>query len=342
MVAKRLMTVEQASAVLGTGVPAVVAGTDELLARLPHGNWIGGTMRYFMSPGQPCDSPDEVLVVELPSPPSDVDIRLYDSSNLSQIVTDAPDNGYSIVIIPAGSPAHLEYAARAPYFPGLFRHPIVGWISGVALQDLGTEEPATYDGRTGRRDVNRALVLHSRLPARKIARITISNPFHGGDGDVITFPSDGLAVADCLVNGQARNFAEYLVETKSDTRLPLVADYAGAQVNTSFQSIDPLAGIVHLYAPVFSGIEYRIAAPVSDYFRAFRDSVGVPHDDAIFACNCILNYVYGDLQCRPIGQITGPMTFGEIAYQLLNQTLVCLSIDDVAPGLRLTGNGSLV
>jgi hypothetical protein len=28
------------------------------------------------------------------------------------------------------------------------------------------------------------------------------------------------------------------VDCRADTRLPLVADYAGAQVNTSFQSVD--------------------------------------------------------------------------------------------------------
>ena len=52
-----------------------------------------------------------------------------------------------------------------------------------------------------------------------------------------TVPADGLTVADCRVNGTLRNFARYLVETGADTRLPLVADYAGAQVHTSFQSI---------------------------------------------------------------------------------------------------------
>jgi hypothetical protein len=187
----------------------------------------------------------------------------------------------------------------------------------------------TFDGQTGHRESGRALVMHVRLPEKKAARISISNPFRGGSGDKIAFPADGLTVTDCIVNGEIRNFARYLAETSADTRLPLVADYAGAQVNTSFQSIDLAGGIVHLYAPVFSGIEYRIAEPVKDYARAFRKAVGESHRDAAFACNCILNYVYGELEGKPIGHVTGPMTFGEIAYQLLNQTLVRLSIVDV-------------
>ncbi len=38
----------------------------------------------------------------------------------------------------------------------------------------------------------------------------------------------------------------------------------------------------------------------------------------------MLNYVYGKLEGRHTGKLTGPITFGEIAYQLLNQTLVYL------------------
>jgi hypothetical protein len=328
MAVKGLFTVESATELISSGVVAIVAGTEELLAQLPAGNWIGGTMRYFMTPERSGESTDRVLVTELPVTPADITIRSYDAHELALIVTDAPANGFSIVIIPAGSQAHLEYAERAPYYPGIFRTPIAGWISGVSLEELGSVTPLTFDGRTGRREANQAIVLHAALPAQQSAQISIANPFRGGDGDVITFPSDGLVVTDCEINGEPRNLARYLTASGADTRLPLVADYAGAAVNASFQSIDPAAGVVNLYAPVFNGIAYRLAAPLGDYAAAFRQAVGESHEDAAFACNCILNYVYGELEGRSIGHATGPMTFGEIAYQLLNQTLVCLTIVD--------------
>ena len=47
-----------------------------------------------------------------------------------------------------------------------------------------------------------------------------------------------------------------------------------------------------------------------------------------FSCNCILNYLYSELEGKKTGGITGPITFGEIAYQLLNQTMVYLTIED--------------
>ena len=47
-----------------------------------------------------------------------------------------------------------------------------------------------------------------------------------------------------------------------------------------------------------------------------------------FSCNCILNYLYGELEGKKIDNISGPITFGEIGYQLLNQTLTFLYIED--------------
>ncbi len=46
----------------------------------------------------------------------------------------------------------------------------------------------------------------------------------------------------------------------------------------------------------------------------------------LFSCNCILNFVYSNLEGLKTGQMVGPITFGEVAYQLVNQTLVYLTI----------------
>ena len=106
-----------------------------------------------------------------------------------------------------------------------------------------------------------------------------------------------------------------------------MGDYAGACINVSFQSIDVDKGQVAFYAPVFTGIEYRLARPVGDYAAEFRrrlaeyDATG-----AVFSCNCILNFLFGELEGKAIGGVEGPVTFGEIAYQLLNQTMVVVRV----------------
>jgi hypothetical protein len=51
--------------------------------------------------------------------------------------------------------------------------------------------------------------------------------------------------------------------------------------------------------------------------------------EIVFLCNCILNYLYSELEGKKTGEMSSPMTFGEVAYQLLNQTMVYLTISDL-------------
>ncbi|WP_439895878.1 DUF6976 family protein [Alloyangia pacifica] len=44
------------------------------------------------------------------------------------------------------------------------------------------------------------------------------------------------------------------------------------------------------------------------------------------SCNCILNFPYDPLETKRTGDFTDPVTFGEIAYILLNQTMVRLQL----------------
>ncbi|MGE5231198.1 MAG: DUF6976 family protein, partial [Deltaproteobacteria bacterium] len=115
--------------------------------------------------------------------------------------------------------------------------------------------------------------------------------------------------------------------------LPLVTDRDGAMVNVSFRSVDPAAGLVSFYAPVVAGAEYRLAAPVRDFARRFADRFQPPAPQITFGCHCILNYLYARLEGRKLGRLLGPMAFGQVAYTLLNQTALCLSI--VQAGLSL-------
>ena len=63
--------------------------------------------------------------------------------------------------------------------------------------------------------------------------------------------------------------------------------------------------------------------------NASRSPSPVGHAETnAFTCNCILNYVHSSLEGRRTGDVVGPMTFGEIAYQLLNQTLVYVTVSD--------------
>jgi len=325
-----MMTPEAVAAKIASGATMRVAGDEALLSQLPRGNWIGGTIPYFMSDDGGLTSADQIYVSEVPADLGKVSLTTYSVAALPSVVADSPESGFTVVILPGMSEAHARYAQDAPDYDGLFMKQIVGWISGCALEDIGKVTPKIFNGKTGEVLSDGAVAMHVELPAGKAATVGIINLFEQGDGDVLTFPADGFSAGDCKINGQAANLADYLAERNIDTRLPLVADYGGERINVCFQGVDAATRTVSFYAPVFEHVEYRLARPVADYVGSFERQLpqGLGARPA-FCCNCILNYVYGELEGRQTGHLTGPMTFGEIAYQLVNQTLVYLDVRDM-------------
>ncbi|MBN1525776.1 MAG: hypothetical protein JW904_14960 [Spirochaetales bacterium] len=324
-----LVTIEEARKYIESGKVLSLAGDEALLSRLPKGNWIGGTIPYFIGDGGGEFSRGKVFITELPEYLKLEAIKYYNTATLENIPIDASINGCSIIIIPASSDVHIQYAENASNYTDIFLKPIIGWISGIDLADLGKETPKVFNGLTGEKSDNKAVVLHGSLPDNFIAQIGIINLFTQGTGDTITFPKKGFSVKDCFVNNQQINFADYLMKGKIDTKLPLVADYHGSMINVSFQAVDQDTQTVNFYAPVFPGVEYRIAAPVRNYIEEFTSCIPKGSLKTVFSCNCILNYLYSELEGKKTGDLKGPVTFGEIAYQLLNQTLVYMEIKEL-------------
>jgi hypothetical protein len=321
-----LMTISQASALISAGKFLNIAGDEEALKQLPKGNWIGGTIPYFMSADGGKIARDQVFVneiVDMAGPPV---IRQYDADSLPQLCRNAPDHGYTILVVPAFGPCHSSFAENAPNYEDMYIKPVVGWVAGVHLDDLGKITPKVANGLTGELSDQHAIAMDIALPPEQFAQIDIVNLFRPGNGDNITFDSTSFAAGACTIDGKPANLAEYLTTHNIDTRLPLVADYCGAMINVSIKAVDAQAGRVEFYAPVFQGLTYRIAAPVTDYVHEFQAALPKIESGITFSCNCILNFLYSDLEGKRTANVTGPITFGEIGYQLLNQTLVYLTI----------------
>jgi hypothetical protein len=319
-----LISVDAAAELIRDGAFLAIAGEERLLRELPTGNWIGGTTLHVMSQKGGERSRDRLFVTPIETWGYSPRIAFYDISALSRLCTDGPANGYSLIILPAFSAVHSLYARRAPEFEDMFVKPVIGWVAGCSLEQRDQRPPMVVNGWTGSFDTECAVVMHVDLPPDRYARIDIFNRFKQGTGDCIRFPETGFSVAECLVNGAPQNFAEYLTARGIDERLPLVANYSGAMINVSIKGIDRRQGRVDLYAPVFEEMEYRLAVPSAE--KPPRR----PKDGHVaFACNCILNYLNDGLEGHSTGGFTGPITFGEIAYLLLNQTLVYLSIEEV-------------
>lgn len=323
-----LVSLSEASAMIASGATLAIAGDERALAALPKGQWIGGTIPYFMGPQGGITTREQVFVTPVPVfAQTKPVITYYDAASLSQVCVEAPANGYSLIVLPAFSDVHLDFAHNAPMYDDMYMKPLVGWVSGIHLDDLGKQSPKVCDGRSGRFFEDVAVAIHVPLPANMSAHVSIVNLFRQGDGASLEFESSGFEASQCLVSGQKTSLAKYLAAIGHDTRLPLVADYCGAQINVSLKAVDQEHDLVEFYGPVFPGVTYKLAKPFDGtYETAFmQDTLRLPKSTD-FSCNCILNYLYGELEGRQTGGITGPMTFGEVAYQLLNQTLVHLTL----------------
>lgn len=336
-----LFSVDETKEMIRRGYHMLLAGDEVVLRQLPRGHWIAGTTPYFMGDEGGVISKDKILITGIPGYCLNTKIHVFDPDSISTVYHAIPENGFGFIMIPAFSDIHMAFALKAPNFPDFATKPLLGWISGILLDELGKNQPKVINGETGEVFSDKALLMAVQLPANKVADINILNIFKQGSGDTITFSENGFKTKEASINGVVQNFANYVLEKNIDTKLPLVADYSGAGINISIQAVDAENQEVSFYAPVFKDIPYKFAKPVENYFKDFMSEVFVGDFDefysttdvnkkfVLFSCNCILNFLYSNLEGLKTGEMTGPITFGEVAYQLLNQTLVYLTIYDV-------------
>ncbi|MDR2578321.1 MAG: hypothetical protein LBC70_05865 [Chitinispirillales bacterium] len=319
-----LMTFDEVSKKIVSGGLLHIAGAENLLRKLPKGNWTGGSTRYFMAKEGGKVTDELLFVTEFPY--GEFTIKSYDVYTIFKIAAEAYGNGFSIIIVPFDSDVHKLYAEKAAGFEDMFLKNIAGWVAGAGQNpNVAGQTPITVNGQTGEVFTDKAAVLHVRVPEDREVECGVVNIFSQDESSpVIEFPVSGFSVSKCLINGEETVFTDYLAKNGIDMRLPLVGDHSGNGVNVSFKSIG--SGTVSFYAPVFSGIKYKIAKPVADYTEEFSRRLSGLNAKTVFSCNCVLNFLYGELEGKSMEHFTGPITFGEIAYQLVNQTLVYVSV----------------
>ena len=236
------MTVGAAADLIRGGKYLSIAGDELALKQLPTGNWIGGTIPYFMAAQGGVVSRELVYVNEINVFSESPLIRFYSVESLPKLCRNAPENGYSLIIVPGFSDVHSSFARNAPNYEEMYLKPLIGWVAGVHLDDLGKVTPKVVHGQTGQFSDQMAVVMDVPLPPEKFAHVDIVNLFVQGRGDDITFGETGFSAGECLINGTPANFSEYLTQRGIDTRLPLVADYSGAMLNVSIRSEERRVG----------------------------------------------------------------------------------------------------
>jgi hypothetical protein len=309
------------------GQTLLIAGDARLMDKLPAGRWIGGTIPYFMTDFGGICTDKKIFVTDLDTVASNISIKTYDENTIKNVYLDSPENGFSFIIMPAGSKCHFVFSMEAFSFKDFAMRPLIGWISGTHLDERETHKPRIYNGMIPSQHQEGAVVMHVELYNKKSAEVGMLNIFGQGSGDRITFPESGFSTKEAYINGVKVDFAKYILENKLDLRLPLVSNINGTLINTSFHRNFGADGEVRFYAPVFKDEEYRHARPIDNYTEKFSKKLSLDLGvEMIFSCNCILNYVYSGLDRYSGSGLCGPATFGEIAYHIHNQTVVYLRI----------------
>ena len=188
----RLRTISETNALIDAGKRLHLAADEAVLRKLHRGVWIGGTIPYFLTDEGGFADRHRVFVTELPESATVTGIALLGANELARLPGDAPANGFSLVILPGFSEILTSYAIDGENLPGIYEKPVIGWVSGVHLDDVATVKPLVVNGQTGEFSSGRLAVMHAALPSSQVARIGQLNLFEQGAGDTIVFQETGF------------------------------------------------------------------------------------------------------------------------------------------------------
>ncbi|WMX15196.1 MULTISPECIES: DUF6976 family protein [unclassified Aureispira] len=324
-----LKSIEATNRLINQNRVLLICGEEEYLKQLDKGNWIGGTIPYCMSDkGGGLIGENAVFVTDFTDKIIDVKVASYSKDEFKTMLNDRYLDGFSYVVVPAFSEVHEEYGLNISNESNLFDVPTMGWVTGVYLEEIGLKTPKVMNGKTGELLENKICALHCQLPEGVYAELDIINIYEQGNGDVFTFPENSFSCSDCLINGEPGNLAEYYLEHGVNRTLPLVANYAGVPINVDIQDVDAENKTMSFFGPLNIAYEYKIANLVEDRYALFCKRLPDDSSNISCSCNCISSYLNIGMEGKHSGGIVGPFTFGEIAYVLVNQTMVTLSINN--------------
>jgi len=326
---RKLYSVNEVIHFISEGRKMVLSGDESVLDKLPAGNWIGGTSPYFMDKTKGVFSTENIFVDDFSELGLDFKIIEYNKNTMESIVKDSFRNGFTILILPGDSEAHFEFSIHSLDYDGIFDNPIVGFVAGFDLNKIGIAKPKVYLGTSTKKIEQNGVALHVQLPSNRVARAEILNlDTIDPQSPSIKFPSTSFTQSECLIDGKKSNIADYLTDINYKAGLPIMANYNGAMINRDIKVIDKEKREVSFFSPVFSDETYFLAKVIDNYHDLFNQKLDLKGMNIPYSCICVSYYGLGNLENKKIGA-EGVFAFGEIAFTLLNQTLVYLEIDHI-------------
>lgn len=311
------------------GKVMLLSGSDKALQGLPKGKWIAGTDYYFMDGVGKID--DEMIFVDdFTDFAIDCRILSFDQTDIHNIASESFENGFTLITIPIDSPVYFTFSNNSLTYKDIYKNPVVGFVSCILLEDLGVAKSKTAIGTNPVLSETKAAVMHIKLSDKYTARAEIMNfDIIDRKSSVLKFPINSFVQSDCIIDGKEGNIADFLNDLKNTGVgvTPLITNMNGAFVNRDIRFIDNDNRTVSFFSPVYEGDEYRMSKSPGNYLETFNKRLsGKENVAACFSCTSY--FLGGNFEGHKI-DYNGIYAFGEIAYQLLNKTIVTLEIDEI-------------
>lgn len=316
---------------INAGRVMLLSGSEKALKDLPQGKWIAGSTPYFVDSVGVMDE-DKIFVNDFTLIAKNAKVAAYDAKNIQDIAVNGYDNGITLVSIPIDTDVYFTFANNSMMYADIFKNPVVGFIAATKLDEYGKAKPYTASGIDGKLGSEKAVALYVELPDYLSARTEIVNfdTIDEGTPEII-FPKDGFVQSDCLIDGKPGNIADYfenVVKPKLGGYTQMITSQNGALINRDTKIVDTKAGTVTFFSPIYAGDKYHLVKYGKDYAKMFNDSLGAKRSDVVACFSCVSYFFGGNFTGKQIVK-NGNYAFGEIAYQLLNKTIVTLEIDRV-------------
>ncbi len=325
----RLYTLEELTALITRGSILVVAATQELLRKLPQGNWVGGLANRFAVEGECIEDNNRLFAFDLTESISGFQIRSYLPHGLGSMYKEHYQHGFSVVLLPAFSKTLSYFSLMSSVQTAGDSVPLCGWVSGIDLEGNNAAEPLAVDGSIPYSYHDRAVVLHCAVPFRMEISADLVCPFIPGDGDSIVFESSGFVMREAIINGTRQPLAPYWQNLAAQGRTgPLITQLRGIPVTVA--ALPPYGKhAITFCSSVLPNLEYRMAAPVASLAGEFqRLSQSIPTDPLI-SLYSPQSFMASSSQGRnPFGLGNGIFTLGEIGSLLFNLTDIHLTVTD--------------
>lgn len=331
----KLFTKDEVIDLINAGHVMLLSGSDNALKGLPKGKWIAGTTPYFMDGTGKVDETN-IFVDDFTDIAKNAKVEVFDTTNIKDIAKHGYNNGFIVMSIPIDTEIYFEFSNKSLEYENIYNNPLVGFVACCNFNDygnFGSLKTFVGAGNYGQLFHNKAVALYVELPENITARAEIINlDTIDYSTPKVVFPKTSFFQSDCTIDGKPGNIADYL-ENYVKPRMggkgytQMITSQNGALINRDPKVVDVEKGTASFFSPAYEGDEYYLVKPGNDYFTMFNDALKAKGDAEIAACfSCISYFFGGSFEGKSIIK-NGCYAFGEIAYQLLNKTIVTLEID---------------